>query len=715
MNQRMYLLLSACILSFCLAEFPSHIFAQSPTPQVTLNYPVTIPTVGSCNSWSECHKLCEDPLNKTACYEWAVGSRILKPKSDDVVKQAMQELACTSKESCVVYCADPAHKQQCLSVGQKYNLLPDYQKRAKELIDKASTQKSNPGLTTEIAKLAAENNRKLDELSKDLSTLCTKKENAVRCQRIADGIGIQSSTPPGPGGCLSTESCKKYCNNPDNFSECNSFGMTGPNGCTNQLSCYQTCQKGGCTDTQKPTTISLDPTKPETVQVITSLSESCQRSITSISGKTVLDTVGTIKNTGVCELFNAKDTSKEPTAKDCTNYLSENSLKQFKSEDFSQYCVPLAKIAVKTGNQTNQKSSSDQNKIQQLNTTCALLESLGKTNPTYAIAAAACQKSAATISTAREDCKKPTAQRTIVKTAEDQRKYCLSVPSNLSSYQEACSQNKSLCESQGYDWYCKQNPSACSPLIEGQSMNQLALRFTNGINTQTSINAFNAINAIKTTTKNPSTEPIFVAPLQNSQNWDIPVKSTTAAPFVSWESIPYVTPTPSPKAGEVRPTTYYQPTPTYIQSVLVSPSPYSYPPTPTIAKYDSPSTTTSITPTYYYPSTTQLTPTSYTTPTYYYPSTTQISPSPTRYNTPTYYPSPTKYISPTKSVSPTQYYPSPTYMTTTIPSPTYPTANYPTYYPSPTPATNVQGISTDEIPWWDKLWNMLVSSSFNNR
>jgi hypothetical protein len=545
------------LFSFFFFLFPVH--AQSPQPNSRVIYPVTIPQVGTCASWAECRKLCDDPINISACYSWAIGAKIIQPKNETAIKQAIQELSsfCSSKESCALYCANPANKAQCLQVGQKYNLLPDYQKRAQNLVGMivegkvldAVKEKYNT-LKIEIENLAIENNIPNAELPDNLVRLCAKSENATRCKKIADALGEESATTPGPGGCRTNTSCRRYCDNPDNFSECNAFGMSGPQGCKSALSCYQVCQKGGCTNTTRLPLFTIDPTKTqEAAQIIQNISASCKEEINKTPKTTLLDTVGRLKHAQVCELFDAKNTL-ETNEKSCSEYLDENAALPFNAEEFAQYCTPLAIIPTKF---TTAKNSSNQSELEYMNTICSFLEHLGNTQHTaYSIAASSCKSSYETIRSAREECLQDTTERKVIRNSQDIRRYCLYTVLNVETYEQACRQNAADCQTGGYDWYCEKNPNECTQLVEGQSIYSFSRRFTNGINAIAGVHAINSMD--RTNTSNApgffheirSRSGVITARERAKFEWDIPdIPRTAQEAGNRWSNIPFITP-PSP-------------------------------------------------------------------------------------------------------------------------------------------------------------------------
>ena len=73
---RKFLLILLVLLSFSLGVFSASVFAQSPTngpsdPAKKYNITFPIEELGSCSDLASCKQYCEDPVNSTACINFA--------------------------------------------------------------------------------------------------------------------------------------------------------------------------------------------------------------------------------------------------------------------------------------------------------------------------------------------------------------------------------------------------------------------------------------------------------------------------------------------------------------------------------------------------------------------------------------------------------------------------------------------------------------------
>jgi hypothetical protein len=96
---------------------------------------------GGCTTPGECKQFCSLEENREECVSFAeehnllTKERIEKFKEHrDEIKEKLQDRTgpggCTTKEECQLYCEDPAHTEECLEFGRKFQLLGEEKVRA---------------------------------------------------------------------------------------------------------------------------------------------------------------------------------------------------------------------------------------------------------------------------------------------------------------------------------------------------------------------------------------------------------------------------------------------------------------------------------------------------------------------------------------------------------------------------------------------------------
>lgn len=218
-------------------------FAQSPTlsPEgEAKKYNITFPIaeLSNCTSVSECRTYCEDPVNTTACVDFAKQKGFykedrLKTAQSEVIKQAQAELGCNSPESCREVCEQEANFEKCHLFAQKMQLNGGQVQdpRKAEVLGKA---KEVLGCTS----------------YESCKSFCVDPANEQKCSEFAKTAGLRGGEERrGPGGCTSAETCRQFCTDPANFQVCTQFNtvkgtsFTGPGGCNSAESCKTYCEE----------------------------------------------------------------------------------------------------------------------------------------------------------------------------------------------------------------------------------------------------------------------------------------------------------------------------------------------------------------------------------------------------------------------------------------------------------------------------------------
>ncbi len=208
------------------------VFAQTVTPTIGVTsakpkvvYPVTIPKVGTCESWASCRRLCADPVYTTSCRAWAEEQKLVKPKVDPVkvLDVAKTTLGCGTKEECVAFCKVEANQDKCDEFAKKQGLGGGFDKHATNVVAQIANGTIDPAkkilIQSELTQLAS---GAATLTPKDLVDRCNLEQNKGICMALAQKLGIVGGqvVREGPGGCMSVESCTDYCKDESNAVAC---------------------------------------------------------------------------------------------------------------------------------------------------------------------------------------------------------------------------------------------------------------------------------------------------------------------------------------------------------------------------------------------------------------------------------------------------------------------------------------------------------------
>lgn len=379
-----------------------------------------------------------------------------------------------------------------------------------------------------------------EEVRENLHTLCSVSKYKNSCQLLAESLGLpEKARTPGPGGCLTPQSCRNFCDNPANYSECKQYNIAGPNGCFSELSCYDSCKNGGCTDTTVAPKLQAK-TVEEGVRIVTNKLERCSALVNLFQGKRTTEFLTILEKEG-CSVFpkNGEETGK----KTCTNYLDQSIAKTVSAPEFEQACAILPKVPTLVTPENRQELS------------CDILSVLSKQNPLYADTAKKCEELSQKFQTTRKDCIKGIGNGTI-QSEDDYLRYCLSTPKSMTQYKSYCETQTERCTKNGFEEYCTANPSQCQPLYEGKPLTVVSdINFSDGVNAIHSLKALNATNALNAVnalnaiqglsetskvTPNPSRkivpQPLFQKTTQDTNtSWNMrpPLSPTQAKPNIT--------------------------------------------------------------------------------------------------------------------------------------------------------------------------------------
>lgn len=195
-----------------------------------------IPELGNCTTFTDCLNFCADPVNYSACIDYAKSKGFYKEEDIDLKdegfwERSKQELGCDSYKSCQAYCELPENYEACDAFAKSHNLEGGYEDdpESEEILGKA---KEFLGCDS----------------YESCRNFCERPLNYQRCSELAEKIGIRGGQDEkGPGGCTTDENCYDYCSDPGNFEVCSNYSrfggevFEGPGGCDSEESCRTYC------------------------------------------------------------------------------------------------------------------------------------------------------------------------------------------------------------------------------------------------------------------------------------------------------------------------------------------------------------------------------------------------------------------------------------------------------------------------------------------
>lgn len=221
-------LLSSFILAAIVLVFFS-ITTRAISPQDII-FPVS--DLGNCKSETDCRAYCEQRDNADvirACLAFAKKYNLL---SADVIARGEKfaDVAagggpggCRDEKTCVAYCENMAHIQECVLFVETYDLLP--KEELAEFKSVAAALKAGaqlPGNCTgkENCLAYCENPAVIDEcLDFAEKAGFLSGEELIEARNVAPFLKSGET----PGGCTSKMACEAYCGYPDHVDECITF------------------------------------------------------------------------------------------------------------------------------------------------------------------------------------------------------------------------------------------------------------------------------------------------------------------------------------------------------------------------------------------------------------------------------------------------------------------------------------------------------------
>ena len=186
----------------------------------------------NCKGQEECDAYCGEAEHMEECMTFAIAAGFMPPeqienaqKTLEAIRKGVMPPDCKSQEECDVYCRQEEHQEECINFSEAAGFMTS------EEAEQARTGGGQPG----------PGGCKSEEECKEF---CSLPENAEECISFGEQRGdispeqaeelrqMQLQNPgqtAGPGGCMTTEECNAYCQNPDNLDECMGFAPSGEN------------------------------------------------------------------------------------------------------------------------------------------------------------------------------------------------------------------------------------------------------------------------------------------------------------------------------------------------------------------------------------------------------------------------------------------------------------------------------------------------------
>lgn len=223
---------------FVFAFLAGVVLAQESPEDIAARYGVTFPIaeLGGCDSYSACQAYCEDPVNYTACIDFAKDKGFydeeVAEEKEDFLKRARVELGCDSYQSCQSFCEQPTNYEKCSEFAKRHDFSGGYE--------------DDPAKGDILAKAK-------DILGCDshdsCKAYCENPANQERCSEFARQVGLRGGEyEAGPGGCTTEATCREFCSDPNNFDLCSRYASStgdsfvGPGDCNSEESCRTYCE-----------------------------------------------------------------------------------------------------------------------------------------------------------------------------------------------------------------------------------------------------------------------------------------------------------------------------------------------------------------------------------------------------------------------------------------------------------------------------------------
>ncbi len=210
-----------------IISFAGVALAQVTAETTNIQYPIK--ELGNCGNKPACKTYCDKTRNSEACLNFALKNNLMSQEQIETAKKFLDATVnrpgdCTTKESCVEYCNDITHIDECASFIEENGLIS-----AEKLLNLKKVQSA----ILEGLKLPNCNNKEecnvycegIDHMQECIAFGQTAKllegKNLESAQKIYKAIKDGITPPP----CKGKENCDIFCSQAENMKACMNFSM----------------------------------------------------------------------------------------------------------------------------------------------------------------------------------------------------------------------------------------------------------------------------------------------------------------------------------------------------------------------------------------------------------------------------------------------------------------------------------------------------------
>ncbi len=253
------------LFSLILILSANSALASDPVDYSKLQYPIT--ELGGCATKDECETFCSQSGNMSACISYGEKNGLLSGEEAKIARIVVQKIAkgetpggCKTKDECETFCKGKVDNiKQCVAFAEELDVLPKEElARAKNIIKALEKGAEMPGgcATKDECESYCTAGSHIDECLNFAEAAQILSVDEIKEARLVASYVKNGTTP---GGCITKDSCKKYCDDSSHFDECITFagnagliskkeaelakkaGGSGPGGCKSQKECDDYC------------------------------------------------------------------------------------------------------------------------------------------------------------------------------------------------------------------------------------------------------------------------------------------------------------------------------------------------------------------------------------------------------------------------------------------------------------------------------------------
>lgn len=212
------MLLAPLVLAFVVFGFNVARAQDTAANQAKIIFPIA--ELGNCANASDCRTYCNDLNNVEACSTFGRNHGLITAIQAETNLKFKEFKTgpggCTSKEACRTYCEDTANTDECVAFAEDKGLLEKERAEQIRKFNAAIKNGETPGdcNSRETCKTYCENEANRSECADFASSQGLIKAEEAR--KLKEGI-------VGPGGCDSKESCETFCEDSANQQTCLDF------------------------------------------------------------------------------------------------------------------------------------------------------------------------------------------------------------------------------------------------------------------------------------------------------------------------------------------------------------------------------------------------------------------------------------------------------------------------------------------------------------